>query len=119
MPTADGRLMTEQAILNAISALSAGEGVMRVSAITAAASLTFDVDAANNRVSAIQGDGANLRVSAIIDSGSVSAKSGDANQLHTSSVQGDAGLLRVSSIGGSLSLSGDAAGNRASAVQAD
>ena len=114
------QILTQQAILAGVAGVSGGQGVFRVSSLTAGGSITLDGDAANNRVSAIQ-EGANrLRVSAIIDSGSVSAKSNDAAQFRSSSFvdsgsvsaksndaaqfrasafSNDAALMRVSTIG--------------------
>ena len=78
----EGPLLTNQAILNAISALSAGDGVIRVSAITAGGTLSLSDDAGSNRVSAFQTNAANLNIS---------SKSGDAGTFRVSAIGGTAG----------------------------
>ena len=71
--------LSEQGVLVGVAGVSAGQGVLKVSSITAGGTLSFDGDAANNRVSAFQPDAGKLLISA---------------------KQGDAALFRVSAIGG-------------------
>ncbi len=94
------QILTQQAILAGVAGVSGGQGVLRVSSLTAGGSITLDGDATNNRVSAIQGAANLLRTSSFVDSGSVSAKSNDAAQLRVSAFSQDAGLLRMSAVGG-------------------
>lgn len=102
----EGNTLSEQAILAGVAGVSAGSGVLRVSSITAGATLSFSGDAASNRVSAIQQDAGNLRISAIgvtvttsplsADSSAISAKQESAANLRVSSFSGDAGQFLVS-----------------------
>ncbi len=95
--------LNEQGILAGVAGVSAGAGAIRVSSITATASLTFDGDAANNRVSAFQTAAGSLHVSAKSQDGAlfrVSAIQEGAGALMVSAKSNDAALLRMSAIGG-------------------
>lgn len=72
-------------------------GLMRVSSVGSAGTVSLSADASGNRVSAFSNDAGLMRVSAV--GGSTVSLSADASGNRVSAVQADAGLLHVSAIG--------------------